>query len=89
MGNRLPPPTRPVVRWTTVDRDHHRVTWHDGTTWTLRATHSSLYPWMLTDGTRRQDIGAVEAADAMHAAELWLDYTDLVPRAGAVPHPRR
>ncbi|GAB3583610.1 hypothetical protein GCM10027445_58630 [Amycolatopsis endophytica] len=65
----------PKQRWTTVNREAHRVYWQGGR-WTLRATPGHKYPWRLTNGEGvHQDIGVADLVAARAMAEFWLDVT--------------
>jgi hypothetical protein len=74
----------PQKLWKSLDRQTYRLTWQDGTVWTLTATPGDKYPWMLRNKNGvKQEIGPrdIEAAQAM--AEFWLEATAL---HRAIPH---
>ncbi|RZS32639.1 hypothetical protein EV193_11115 [Herbihabitans rhizosphaerae] len=73
------------LKWKTLDRTTFQTTWHDGRTWTLKATPEGKYPWALfTDENSKHpgaaiEIGNREMTAARHNAESWLDQASLLP----------
>jgi hypothetical protein len=69
------------MTWTTLGKDKFQTSYGNDV-WVLVSTPKARKPWLLYterqhDGrpVRQQEIGARDAAAALHAAEVWLGFT--------------